>query len=145
MNVVEVRFKANGRLIPVDHGYLLFSALSRWVPTLHGDDGIGVHPISGQLAGGRCMLITDRSFLTIRLPHARLNEAIHLAGKTLQIGDHPIRLGVPNIRALIPSVRLYSRLVVIKGFQEPAPFLDRRRRADAKIRSSVRRGARRTA
>jgi CRISPR-associated protein Cas6 len=46
-----------------------------------------------------------------------------LAGKTLKLGDQAILVGTPSTRPLIPSPRLYSRLVVIKGFMEAEPFL----------------------
>jgi hypothetical protein len=33
--------------LPADHGYLVYSALSRALPEAHGTDGYGVHPIGG--------------------------------------------------------------------------------------------------
>ncbi|MFH1918301.1 MAG: type I-MYXAN CRISPR-associated protein Cas6/Cmx6 [Planctomycetota bacterium] len=39
-----------------------------------------------------------------------------------------IRIGVPQTRVLVPAARLYSRLVVIKGFLDPEPFLEAARR-----------------
>lgn len=124
MPIVDLRFHLRGQLIPVDHGYQLFAAVSHLLPALHGDDEIGIHPISGPLAGNRCQLVTDKSFLTIRLPSERMADVLPLAGKSLKIGGDEIRVGVPQTRALIPSARVYSRLVVINGFTEPEPFLD---------------------
>jgi len=128
MTVVDVSFGLQGNLIPVDHGYHLFSAISRLIPELHGDDQVGLHPIHGPLAGNRCQLVTERSVLTIRLPSDRIAQILPLAGKSLEMDRHQVRVGVPYTRALIPSVRLYSRLVVIKGFVEPEPFLEAARR-----------------
>jgi len=51
-----------------------------------------------------------------------------LAGKSLEMDGHQVRVGVPYTRALTPSARLYSRLVVIKGFVEPEAFLEGARR-----------------
>jgi CRISPR-associated protein Cas6 len=107
----------------VDHGYSLFSAVSHVVPELHGDDEVGVHPISGPLAGDRTQIVTERSVLSIRLPSDRIAQVLPLAGKSLRMEGHEIRVGVPNTCALIPAPRLYSRLVVIKGFMEPESFL----------------------
>ncbi len=123
MPVVDVRFSIHGKIIPVDHGYAFFSAVSHVIPELHGDEEVGLHPISGPLAGDRCQMVTDRSFLTIRLPSERIGQILPLAGKTLRIGEHEIRVGVPHTRALIPGPRLFSRLVVVKGFMEPEAFL----------------------
>lgn len=124
MPVVDFQFPVRGGLIAVDHGYLLSAAISRIIPTFHGDETIGIHHIPGELDGGRLQRVGLRSFLTIRLPHERIKEALPLAGKALIIGEQQVRLGVPSTRALVPSPRLYSRLVVIKGFMEPGPFLE---------------------
>jgi CRISPR-associated protein Cas6 len=124
MPVVDLAFRLHGQRIPVDHGYQLYSAISRLIPELHSHDSIGIHPISGPLAGNRSQLITDKSSLIIRLPSERIGDVLSLAGKSLKIGEHEIRVGVPQTRALVPSARVYSRLVVIKGFTEPDSFLD---------------------
>lgn len=125
---VDVQFRLVGTDIPADHGYCLLSALARILPALHGDEEVGVHPISGRLAGDRRLALTDRSRLTIRIDAGRIAEVLPLAGKSLVIDGSLIRVGTPQTRALVPSARLYSRLVVIKGFLEPDVFLDAARR-----------------
>lgn len=124
MPVVDVSFSIQGTTIPVDHGYRLFSAISHMLPDLHADDQIGVHHVPGTLNGNRMQLITPASRLTIRLPSERIGEILSLAGKTLTIGEYKLRVGIPNTRALIPKARLYSRLVIIKGFVDPEAFLE---------------------
>ncbi|MFH0825635.1 MAG: type I-MYXAN CRISPR-associated protein Cas6/Cmx6 [Pseudomonadota bacterium] len=124
MPFVDVLFPVQGNVVPVDHGYHLYSAVSKILPQLHGDDAVGVHPISGALNGDRSLLLTDRSFLSIRLPAERVGEILPLAGKVLRVLDSDVRVGVPHARGLTPAPRLYGRLVVIKGFTEPHAFLD---------------------
>jgi CRISPR-associated protein Cas6 len=124
MPVVDVQFKLTGKLIPVDHGYRLLSAVSEIIPELHAHDGVGIHPIFGRLAGDRTLALTEHSFLTIRLPSEQLAQILPLAGKTIRIGDDSVHIGVPQTRALVPSARLYSHLVIIKGFMEPELFLE---------------------
>ena len=128
MPVVDLQFRIVGTVVPADHGYHLFSAISELIPGLHNHAEAGLHPISGRLAGNRCLAITEESLLTIRLPSSLVALVLPLAGKTLRIGEHEIQVGVPRTRALVPSARLYSRLVVIKGFMEPEPFLEAARR-----------------
>ena len=125
---VDVQFRLIGGDIPADHGYPLLSALVRIVPSLHGDDTIGVHAIGGRFVGNRRLALTDRSRLTIRMDARRIAELLPLAGKSLLIGGSLIRIGTPQLRALEPAPRLYSRLVVIKGFMEPEAFLEAARR-----------------
>jgi len=125
---IDVQFRVLGSEIPADHGYPLLSALARFVPGLHGDDTVGVHAISGRFVGNRRLALTDRSWLTIRVDARRVAELLPLAGKSLLIDGSLIRIGTPRMRALEPAPRLYSRLVVIKGFMESEAFLEAARR-----------------
>jgi len=127
--IVDMQFQLHGNLIPADHAFWLFSAISHLIPDLHRNDEVGIHNITGQMVGNRTVAINNKhSFLTIRLPSERIGQFLPLAGKILRLGGHEIRVGVPYIHALVPSVRLYSRIVIIKGFMEPAPFLEAARR-----------------
>ncbi len=148
MPKVDVAFRLTGRSIPADHGYLLYGAICEHVPTLHPpSDGealgtppskppivaplwraIGIHPINGNLVGNRRLAVTGRSRLTLRVESDRIGEILPLAGKGLSLGADRLRVGVPEVHALKPVVRLRSRLVVIKGFLDPEPFLDAIRR-----------------
>lgn len=123
-NVVDVRFLLQGSQIPADHGYHLFSAISQLVPELHSDEEVGLHPIAGRPSGNRCISLSKGSSLTIRLPADRIKQILLLAGKVLKIGEHAVRVGTPQTVAMKPTARLYSRLVVIKGFLEPQAFLE---------------------
>jgi len=123
-HIVDVRFGLQGSEIPADHGYHLFSAVSQLVPELHSDEEVGLHPISGRPCGNRCITLSKGSSLTIRLPADRIKQILLLAGKVMKIGEHAVRMGTPQTVALMPAARLYSRLVVIKGFLEPEPFLE---------------------
>jgi CRISPR-associated protein Cas6 len=135
--VIDLLFSIRGSAIPADHGYALFSALCRVLPWLHDEEAIGVHTISGQLVGNRQLRLTDRSYLTLRLPASRLSEALPLAGQRLDVEGGTIAVGVPKVRALRPAATLASRLVVIKGFTEPVDFLDAARRQLREIDSGA--------
>jgi CRISPR-associated protein Cas6 len=124
MPVIDIQFRIMGKLIPVDHGYHLFSAISDIVPELHRHANIAIHPVAGHLAGNRSLAIGERSCLTVRLPSEQIISVLPLAGKTLKLDGYSVQIGVPQARALIPSARLYSRLVVIKGFMDPDAFLE---------------------
>jgi len=119
---VDLSFALNGSTIPVDHGYAVYAAISKVVPTIHGDNQIGIHPIYGRLAGNRKLAISKSSRLVVRLPSDRLMDVLPLAGKTLDVGGGKVVLGVPTVQVLVPAASLSSRLVVIKGFMEPEPF-----------------------
>ena len=124
MSHVDLGFKITGTALPVDHGYLLFSAISDIIPELHGDEMIGIHPISGTLIGNRSLVLNEKSRLIIRTDSEKIKNLLCLAGKKLVIGGNNILVGIPTVRPLKPSANLYSRLVVIKGFTEPDSFLE---------------------
>ena len=124
MPSIDLSFRLLGGPIPVDHGYHVYSSISRILPAIHGDDQIGVHPIFGRLLGDRMLALTESSHLTLRLPADRISDVLPLAGKTLELGDGSIAVGVPSSHVLVPTATLESRLVIIKGFMEPGPFLE---------------------
>lgn len=123
MPVVDMSFRLGGTIIPADHAYFLLSAVARIVPTVHGDPAVGLHPIRGRNSGNRTLALQPDSSLTLRIDSDRIREVLPLSGKTLNLGEHRIRIGVPMTKAIVPDVRLYSRLVVIKGHIEPDPFM----------------------
>lgn len=122
--VLDLSFPLRGSMIPADHGYALYAAISRHLPSIHGDATLGIHAIRGRLAGERRLELTAASHLEIRLPAARIPEMIQMAGQQLDIDGNSCLIGVPTVRPLAPKNTLISRLVVIRGFTEAETFLD---------------------
>ncbi|MFV0444419.1 MAG: type I-MYXAN CRISPR-associated protein Cas6/Cmx6 [Planctomycetaceae bacterium] len=100
--------------ILVDHGYALYGAVSRILPELHRENGFGIHPIRGRQIGDRQMILMPWSTLTVRVPDGEIAPLLPLAGKSLRLGDATLRVGVPEVQALVPVPVLISRLVVVK-------------------------------
>ena len=121
--VVDLSFQFRGSSVPADHGFLLYSAVSRCLPWLHGDESVGIHPIHGQLIGQRQLALSQLSRIVLRLPASKIREAIRLAGQRLDLGGAALVVGVPTVRPLLPHPALLSRLVVIRSFTETEPFL----------------------
>ena len=124
---VDVAFHLKGELIPADHGFCLFSAISKILPVIHGDEGVGIHAIAGNPRQNRNMELTTGSRLTFRIDSDRISQLFPLSGTRLRLGGAELRIGSPTIYNLIPSPRVYSRLVIIKGFMEPKDFLQNAR------------------
>lgn len=120
---IDLAFRLTGTTIPVDHGYALYAAISRLLPDLHADKEIGIHPIRGRYVGDGDLRLASFSRLTVRLPHERIRAVLKLAGKTLEVDGHRLRVGVSETQVFRPAVNLYSRLVTIKGFMESGTFL----------------------
>jgi CRISPR-associated protein Cas6 len=121
---LRVAFPIQGTYIPADHGYLLYSAITRLVPALHSVTWLGIELISGiPWEQGLITLPTRSASLHLRLPTDKLAHVLLLAGMRLEIGNYALRLGLPVARPLVSASSLYARLVTIKKFIEPEPFL----------------------
>ena len=146
MPSIDLAFRLTGAAVPVDHGYALYAALSRILPELHAANDIGVQPIRGVYSGNGTLHLADFSRLILRLPDEQIQPYLKLAGKRLAVDDHPLSVGVPEVRTLRPVVRLRARLVTIKGFLQEDEFLAaaKRQLGQLDINGQAHIGARRT-
>jgi CRISPR-associated protein Cas6 len=130
MAIIELHFPVLGSRLPTDHAYALYSALTEAIPALHHEDlSWRVAGIPGQFVGdGFLQLDPKRSRLRFRLAADNIPVLLPLAGKLLQVGGQAIRIGVPQVRALVPAPALVARIVTIKGFLEYDSFLPAVRR-----------------
>ena len=124
---LDILFCITGTEIPADHGYALFSALSRMLETkedrwMHGNTHIGLHTIRGVHLGNGRRLIGDRARLGLRLPSDLLSRSLKLAGKSIDLDGCKLRVGVSETRALIPAATLHCRVVTTKNGDDPARF-----------------------
>lgn len=127
---VELSFGVIGKTLPADHGYGLYSAIAHCCPDIHEQEGISIQTISGESDKQGKIYLSHQSQLRIRLPYEpeKIALVLPLAGQHLIIGSHAIQLGIPQIHPLRPMDKLRSRIVVIKKFQEPEPFLEAAKR-----------------
>lgn len=125
---IDLAFRLIGSTVPVDHGYALYSALSRVVPELHNTTSVSVHPIRGVYSGNGDLQLSDSSRLVLRLPDGDIRLYLKLSGKVLDVAGHRLSVGVPEVRRLSPVSRVRARLVTIKGFLEAAELLEAARR-----------------
>jgi CRISPR-associated endonuclease/helicase Cas3 len=125
---VDLLFPVLGTTLPIDHNYLLYGALSKLVPRFHDPNGnLRFTAINGQRGAPGQLGLFDKSRLRCRLNHDAIADVLPLAGKSLQVGDHRIRLGVPQVAALIPATTLIARIVTFKNADTPEHFLEHSR------------------
>lgn len=134
--MIELHFPVLGTEIPADHGYALYGAVSRLVPSIHDDKiPLRIGPIRGSYVGNGLLQVGDRaSHLRIRMRPEDLPELLPLAGKKLELAGHAVRLGVPQVQAIVPSTSLFARLVVIKASSPKMDPADRKSRDREKTR-----------
>jgi CRISPR-associated protein Cas6 len=120
--MIDLSFTILGQTIPADHGYLLYASLSRLLPDVHRENGIAVHPVRGRQTGDRQLQLQPWSRLVIRTQAERIPALLGLAGKQLNLAGRLLRIGVPQVFALVPATALRSRLVTIKLDKEDGPI-----------------------
>lgn len=125
MQVVDLSFSVVGDRVPLDHGYPLYSALSRRVPSAHGSDWLGVHPLGGMPVDGEMLLVRPSTRLRLRVPSDRIPEVLPLSGAQLDVAGSRLRVGVPEVHPLQPAPSLDARLVVLSLTRPPRRFDDR--------------------
>ena len=137
---VDLVFPLGGKLLPLDNGYLVYSALSRICPTLHELKNISIHPIAGIPQSNKQLRLTSRSKLQIRIQIEHIPLVYEfLAGQTFNIGQDQFYIGIPEYKQLTPCSVLYSRLVIIRRCFEPQVFLEaaQRQLEDLGIKGSI--------
>src|SRR5581483_2963386 len=116
--MIDVSFRISGVKVPSDHGYSLYSTLSRLLPNLHEAEWLSIHPINGFPAGDRTLRLSTEARLQLRLPPERLPFVLPLAGKRIVLSangsEFRISLGIPEVFELRPASVLHSRCVIIK-------------------------------
>ena len=123
---IELAFPIIGQSLPIDHGYQLYSALKYRLTKLKDWDDTSIKTISGKLDRNKRneINLTERSKLLIRLPAEKVPFVYSFSGKYLTIGNHKIRLGIPEMNFLQPKSRLKANIVVIRRYEEPQTFLE---------------------
>ncbi len=119
----ELRYPLVGKYLPADHGHRLYGAMSRIVPTIHESKSWRMATIGGTLTGRGEITLTEYSRLRIRTGWEQIPLFLRLVQKLLKVGKHSLVLEAPEIHPISPSKILKARIVVIKGFKEPEPFI----------------------
>jgi CRISPR-associated endonuclease/helicase Cas3 len=119
---VDLWFPVTGRTLPSDHGYALYSALCRLVPTLHAAENWGLHTLRGEPLAPGIISLSRSPRLGLRLPSERIPLVLPLAGRTLEVRGHVLVLSSPTVITLAPHVALSARIVTIKPFLDPESF-----------------------
>jgi CRISPR-associated endonuclease/helicase Cas3 len=123
-NIINLVFPVRGTILHADHNHRLLASLSEKIPQLHQLEKLAINTISGIPDKQGKITLTSGSRLYLRLPVEAIALVYSLAGQTLNIGGYEIKLGNPELQTLQPANSLKARLVTIKGYTEPASFLE---------------------
>jgi CRISPR-associated protein Cas6 len=119
----DLRFALHGERLPADHGQALAEAVCAHLPWLAEEREAGIHAVRGAAMDGDLLGISRRARLVLRLPRARLDDALALEGRGLRLGGETLRVGAGKPWPLTQSDTVYARLV-IAGPAEEQPFAE---------------------
>ncbi|SEK95502.1 CRISPR-associated protein Cas6, subtype MYXAN [Stigmatella aurantiaca] len=121
MPVVDLLFPVRAGTVPLDHGYWLFSALSKRLPWLHERRDVGVFNLRGRLAE-RASLFLGAGALRIRCSTDAVPPFLSLVGSQLEVAGQRITLGTPTVRGMEPVSQLSARIVTFKNSEDESTF-----------------------
>lgn len=116
MSKIDVCFPISynaGASVPIDHGYLLYSAICACIPSLH-DENIFVHLIHGKHDHRvNRLFLNPYSEIRIRIPADRVHLLLPLMRGSMQVEVASIWPKIPYTREIIGSNNLYVPWVMI--------------------------------
>jgi CRISPR-associated protein Cas6 len=125
--IVDIFFGVRGSSVSADHGYVLYSAVTRVLEMredawFHQLDHVGLHLLRGLYGPHGRLLLGPRACFGLRLPAALIPKVLALAGGRLLIGGDTLRVGVPHVQVLRPAPVLAARLVTTRNGQDERRF-----------------------
>jgi len=118
--VVDVAFDVGGTSLPAEHAWQLLHAVEACLPWLPGEALAGLHPLRALPTAYGVVLLAQRAKLVLRLPVARLPDALVLQNTTLDVGGSDLHVGAGAVRALRPSATLSAQRVATGAADEAA-------------------------
>ena len=117
----DLVFALRGRAIPCDYALALAQAVTRLLPWLSSVPDAGLRLALGAESAngwqrdesdGALIYLPRRARLVLRLPVERLEAARALAGRIMEVGGLPLRVGEPRVVALSAAETLYAQHVI---------------------------------
>jgi CRISPR-associated protein Cas6 len=134
-DVVDLGFRLNCKALPLEHAHALSEAIISELPWLRDEEQAGIHLIHGAESGNgwlrpedvenELLYLSRRTRMYLRLPQERLQEAMLLVGKELDISGHALLVGETSIRKLSMSSTIFSRYVVTGENESEEDFIQR--------------------
>ncbi len=128
-NVVDLSFKINCKQLPTTHAWELSQVLYEILPWLADEPEVGIQQIHGAATGngwerpadGELIHLSKRTRMNLRVPRPRVEEAMALIGKKVNIAGHELEIGAVTEKPLNPLGTIFSRYVVVpEGMDEDA-------------------------
>lgn len=133
--VVDLRFRLEAGIIPLDHAQILGESLLQVLPWLPDEKNCGVHMIHVAASGNgwlrpedpenEVLCLSNRTRLHLRIPHHRVEDAQQLIGNTILLGDSAIKVGKAQVKPLSDSTTIFARYIVSDNDESESDFMQR--------------------
>jgi CRISPR-associated protein Cas6 len=118
--VTDIQFELKGEVLPRDHGYLLFGALTKLLPWIAEEELLAIHPVQGADVGGGRLMLNRRAKLVIRAPRERVGDLFKMSGQSLELAGGTFTIGAGKLRPLTMHTPLYAHMVTTGSSDERA-------------------------
>ncbi len=132
-DVVDLVFKLDCKMLPLEHAYALSQAISSVLDWIEAEELAGIHQIHVAESGNGWMRPEDpsnevlhlsrRTRMSLRVPKARIDDAKQLTGQTLDIDGYSLTIGEASIKPLSDLSTLFSRYVICDAQLSEEQFL----------------------
>lgn len=131
--VVDIAYRIQCRVLPIDHAHSLSAAIHEALPWFSEENEAGLHLIHGPESGNgwsrpdgddELLLLSRRTRLQLRIPTHRLDDALALSGRSLDVDGHELVVGAGSSRPLNPHPTLYSRYLLSDPEHSEEQFME---------------------
>jgi CRISPR-associated protein Cas6 len=131
-DVTDIAYQIRCQTLPVDHAWALSQAVQAVLPWLESEPGAGVHVIhvadSGNgwmrpQGGDDLLYLSRRTRLHVRVPRHRIDDAMRLVGRELDVAGHPMSIDKAALKPLSTQTTIFARYVVSAAGQDENAFL----------------------
>ncbi|MCB1866749.1 MAG: type I-MYXAN CRISPR-associated protein Cas6/Cmx6 [Chromatiales bacterium] len=125
--VQDLAFALECRQLPVDHADALRAAVLAELPWLADEPLAGIHQIHVAESGNgwfrpddetQMLCLSKRTKLHLRLPAHRLEQAIALSGREIEVAGQTMRVGKAKPRTLSTQGTVFARYVALPEHDE---------------------------
>ena len=116
-DVVDLVYSIQCVRLPVDHAQMLSLAVQKQLSWFSTEERTAIHTIhvaesgNGWVRPDDFIHVSRRTKLTLRVPKHRIEDAQHLSGTILDLGDYPLTVGAAVIRPLSNLTTIFSRYI----------------------------------
>jgi CRISPR-associated protein Cas6 len=131
-NVVDLYYKIDCKQIPTMHAWELSQALLEVFPWLIEEPEMAIQQIHGATTGNgwerpsddEIMHLSKRTRMHLRVPKHRVDDALLLTGKALDIAGYTVNVGEALVKKLSPISTLFARYVVVPEVLDENDFIE---------------------